>query len=214
MSAAYEAIVIGGGVNGLTAATLLARAGRRTLLLERREGIGGQARSAEFAPGFRSAALGSDAGWLPPRVASALGLAVPELVLPEATLAIRATERDWLVLSRDIGRTAEAIRRYSPADAGKWNGFATRLAKHAEFLSALYTLPPPDVDAAGLRAVILANVEETINDLLEQSAILKHLAESGQVTLVGAYYELATGRAHFSEPVRMPRGADTRVSRH
>ena len=71
-----------------------------------------------------------------------------------------------------------------------------------------------DVDAVGLRAVILANVEETINDLLEQSAILKHLAESGQVTLVGAYYELATGRAHFSEPVRMPRGADTRASRH
>jgi phytoene dehydrogenase-like protein len=154
VSAAYEAIVIGGGVNGLTAATLLARAGRRTLLLERREGIGGQARSAEFAPGFRSAALGSDAGWLPPRVAGALGLAVPQLVLPEATLAIRAAERDWLVLSRDIGRTAEAIRRYSPADAGKWNGFATRLAKHAEFLSALYTLPPPDVDAAGLRELL------------------------------------------------------------
>ena len=71
-----------------------------------------------------------------------------------------------------------------------------------------------DVDAVGLRAAILANVEETINDLLEQSTILKHLAESGQVTLVGAYYELTTGRAHFSEPVRMPRGADTRASRH
>jgi carbonic anhydrase len=71
-----------------------------------------------------------------------------------------------------------------------------------------------DVDAVGLRGAILANVEETINDLLEQSAILKHLAESGQVVLVGAYYELASGRAHFSEPVRMPRGADHRASRH
>lgn len=71
-----------------------------------------------------------------------------------------------------------------------------------------------DADAVGLRGAILANVEETINDLLEQSAILKHLAESGQVTLVGAYYELSTGRAHFSEPVRMPRGVDSRTSRH
>lgn len=71
-----------------------------------------------------------------------------------------------------------------------------------------------DEEAVGLRAAILANVEETINDLLEQSAILKHLAESGQVVLVGAYYELATGRAHFSEPVRIPRGADSRASRH
>jgi carbonic anhydrase len=71
-----------------------------------------------------------------------------------------------------------------------------------------------DAETTGLRAAILANVEETINDLLEQSPILKHLAESGRLTLVGAYYELATGRAHFSEPVRVPRGGDSHVSRH
>jgi carbonic anhydrase len=55
-----------------------------------------------------------------------------------------------------------------------------------------------------VRAAILANVEESINDLLEQSAILRHLAASGKLTLVGAYYELASGRAHFSEPVAAP----------
>jgi phytoene dehydrogenase-like protein len=150
----YDAIVIGGGINGLVAATLLAQAGRRILLLERREGIGGQARSSEFAPGFQSAVLGGDAGWFPPRVARALRLPVPELVLPEATLAVRAGEREWLVLSREVGATAEAIRRHSTADAGKWEGFATRLAKHAEFLSVLYTLPPPDVDASGPRELL------------------------------------------------------------
>ena len=52
-----------------------------------------------------------------------------------------------------------------------------------------------------LRAAILANVEETINQLLDTSAVLKHMAEAQQLTLVGAYYELATGRVHFSEPV-------------
>jgi carbonic anhydrase len=55
-----------------------------------------------------------------------------------------------------------------------------------------------------LRAAILENVEETINDLVTKSTVLRHLAESGRVTLVGAYYELATGRAHFSEPVHVP----------
>ncbi len=54
-----------------------------------------------------------------------------------------------------------------------------------------------------LRAAILANVEETINGLLESSTVLKGFAEGQRLTLVGAYYELATGRAHFSEPVRL-----------
>jgi carbonic anhydrase len=57
---------------------------------------------------------------------------------------------------------------------------------------------------ARLRAAILENVEETINTLLESSSVLRDLAESKRMTIVGAYYELASGRAHFSEPVSVP----------
>ena len=148
MTNRYDAIVIGAGVNGLVAAGVLARAGRKTLLLERRDGIGGQARSTEFAPGFKSTALGGDAGWLPPGVVRALRLPVPELVLPQATLAVRSDEREWLVLSRDLAGSAAAIRRYSMRDAQRWADFCSRLAKHAGFLAALYSLPPPDLDAS------------------------------------------------------------------
>ncbi len=56
-------------------------------------------------------------------------------------------------------------------------------------------------DAAGLRAAILKNVENTVNDLMDDSTILRHLADSGSLGLVGAYYELSTGRVYFSEPV-------------
>jgi carbonic anhydrase len=55
-----------------------------------------------------------------------------------------------------------------------------------------------------LRAAILENVEETINDLLVKSALLRHLAETDRIALVGAYYELATGRVHFSEMIHVP----------
>jgi carbonic anhydrase len=59
-----------------------------------------------------------------------------------------------------------------------------------------------------LRAAILANVEETINQLLDTSQLLKRMAENQQVVLVGAYYELASGRVYFSEPARvLPRSA-------
>ena len=59
-------------------------------------------------------------------------------------------------------------------------------------------------DHSRIKAAILANVEESINDLLNESAILHDLAGSGRLTLVGAYYELSTGRVHFSEPVSTP----------
>ncbi|PYQ70114.1 MAG: amine oxidase, partial [Acidobacteria bacterium] len=49
----YEAVVIGGGHNGLTAAAYLARAGRKTLVLERRHVLGGAAVTEEVFPGFR-----------------------------------------------------------------------------------------------------------------------------------------------------------------
>jgi carbonic anhydrase len=55
-------------------------------------------------------------------------------------------------------------------------------------------------DGTRIRAAILKNVEENINDLLAESAILRHLGESGKIGFVGAYYELSSGRAHFSEP--------------
>lgn len=55
-----------------------------------------------------------------------------------------------------------------------------------------------------LRAAILENVEETINDIFEQSPALRRHAEAGTVTLVGAYYEQASGRVVFSEVVQPP----------
>lgn len=55
-------------------------------------------------------------------------------------------------------------------------------------------------EAGRIRAAILRNVEESLNDLIDNSSILKHLAESNAIGLVGAYYELSTGRVYFSEP--------------
>jgi len=51
-----------------------------------------------------------------------------------------------------------------------------------------------------MKAAILENVEESINDVIDGSSILRHLFESRQIAIVGAYYELGSGRVHFSEP--------------
>jgi len=63
-------------------------------------------------------------------------------------------------------------------------------------------------DLEHLREAIFANVEQVINDIFSKSEIVKHLAGSGQLQVVGAFYELSTGRVRFSEPVAAPKTAD------
>ena len=69
-------------------------------------------------------------------------------------------------------------------------------------------------DAVRLRAAILENVEEQINDLLVGSPILKHMAEGGEIALVGAYYELSSGAVHFSEIVKVAPSSHMTAQRH
>lgn len=59
-------------------------------------------------------------------------------------------------------------------------------------------------DLEHLRDAVLANVEQVVNDLLARSAIVKRLAGAGEIQVMGAYYELSTGRVRFSEAVKLP----------
>ena len=63
------------------------------------------------------------------------------------------------------------------------------------------TATASEPEAQRLRAAILKNVEESLNDMIEGSAMLKKMVEEGEIGVVGAYYELSTGRVHFSEPI-------------
>jgi carbonic anhydrase len=59
-------------------------------------------------------------------------------------------------------------------------------------------------DREDLKALVLANVEEVINDAMAKSPLLRRLVAEGKVEVVGAYYELVSGRVMFSEPVPPP----------
>jgi phytoene dehydrogenase-like protein len=146
MSAPHDVIVIGAGANGLVAATVLARARQRVLLLEREAVAGGLGRTVEFAPGFRAAPLAIDPGWLPPQVARAVGLEDLRRAPVEAPVTLATGSGEALTLWRDTARAAEAIRKHSAADAARWPAFTARLRKLAGFLEALYTAPAPDIE--------------------------------------------------------------------
>ena len=165
MSHAFDTIVVGGGSNGLTAATALARDGLRVILLEREEALGGMRRSVEFAPGFRAAPLALDPGWAPPAVARLLDLGAIPRAAHEAPVTMLGGDGDGLTLWRDPSRADEAIRHRSPEDAGKWPAFVHRLHKLAGFLAALYQGPAPDVDAPPAELFSLLGLGRRFRDL-------------------------------------------------
>lgn len=139
----YDVVVIGAGPNGLTAAALLAKRGRRVLVLERADEIGGHTRTLEFAPGFR-APITDDCGWVPPSVSKALGAVTLDTIAPTASMSVALAEGGYLTLPMNSAG-ADALRKYSVRDAQRWAPFVDRMQRFARLLGDLYQLVPPDI---------------------------------------------------------------------
>ncbi|MEY3007851.1 MAG: hypothetical protein RI942_2193, partial [Pseudomonadota bacterium] len=70
----FDSIIVGGGHNGLVCAFYLARAGRKVLVLERRDIVGGAAVTEEFHPGFRNSTASYTVSLLNPSIIRDMGL--------------------------------------------------------------------------------------------------------------------------------------------
>jgi phytoene dehydrogenase-like protein len=148
----YDAIIVGGGHNGLVTAAYLARAGLRTLVLERRDRAGGAAATHEIEPGVRVPALAHTVGRLRASVARDLRLGDHGLALLMPSVRVFAPQPDGggLTLWSDVGRTAEELRRISPHDAEAYPDFDRKVRSLASFMAHLHAATPPDLKGLGL----------------------------------------------------------------
>jgi phytoene dehydrogenase-like protein len=148
----FDVIVVGGGHNGLVAAGYLAKAGRKVLVLEKRQIVGGAAVTEEFFPGFKFSSLADGSGSLSPKVASDLKLSEHGLqVLPTDPLIVSLLDDGKnLTLWHDTDRTAQEIAEFSTADAQSYPKFIERMGKISRIVAEMNHLVPPDVPDLGL----------------------------------------------------------------
>lgn len=143
--ATYDAIVIGGGHNGLIHAAYLARAGKKVLVLEKRHLVGGAAVTEELFPGFKYTEFSYVVSLLRPEV-------IRDLELPKHGLAILPLEStftplpngDYLAAWADHDQTRREIYRHSPRDADAYDDYSRQMARMAMAVKPILSMIPPD----------------------------------------------------------------------
>src|SRR5213082_2131700 len=141
----YDAVVIGGGHNGLTAAAYLARAGRKTLVLERRHVLGGAAVTEEVFPGFRFSVCSYVVSLLRPEIIRDLDLPRHGLeILPLDGTFTPMPDGDYLWRVNDHGKTHREIARHSRLDAEAYDEFGKSMQPMCHFVKPILNMVPPD----------------------------------------------------------------------
>ncbi len=149
----YDAVIIGGGHNGLISAAYLARAGLRTLVLEKNPYLGGAASTVEVVPGFRFSQMSYVVSLLRPEI-------IRELELPRHGLDIlpldgtftplrpgegpKSGGGDYVWRVNDHGRTIRELRRWSLSDAEAYEEYGQLMVEMARFIKPILGIVPAD----------------------------------------------------------------------
>ena len=157
-----DAIIVGGGHNGLVCAFYLARAGHKVRVLERRGIVGGAAVTEEFHPGFCNSTASYSVSLLNPKIIREMELARHGLRIVIRPLSYFAPVNDqrYLILDKDPARSFEEVAKWSRRDAERMANFHARLDKIVDLLREVLLKTP--VHAGGgprdlLSALGLAN---------------------------------------------------------
>jgi phytoene dehydrogenase-like protein len=196
----YDAVVIGGGHNGLISAAYLARAGMKTLVLEKRHVLGGAAVTEELYPGFRFSVFSYVVSLLRPEI-------IRELQLPRHGLDIlpldgtftplrpgegpAAGGGDFLWRVNDHGRTIRELRRWSKTDAEAYEEYGQLMVEMARFIKPILAITPPDLTSLDPRPLMpLAGLARTFQQLPErQQAVFIQLMTMSAADFLDQWFE-------------------------
>ena len=130
----YDVTIIGGGHNGLVAACYLAKSGLKTLVLERREVVGG------------GAELDHATGPFSQQIATDLNLKI-EFITPKVrVLALSDDGRSLCIYNHDVDSTVKEIEKFSAKDAKIYPQFVESFSRIGSVLAPLLSMTPPSID--------------------------------------------------------------------
>jgi phytoene dehydrogenase-like protein len=141
----YDAVIVGGGHNGLVCAAYLAKAGLKVVVLERRTVAGGAAVTEEFHPGFRNSVASYTVSLLNQKVIRDLDLAAHGLRIVERRISNFLPLPDGRYLKVGAGKTASEVAKFSQQDAGRLDAYNAQLERVADILRELVLQTPPNV---------------------------------------------------------------------
>jgi phytoene dehydrogenase-like protein len=209
VSRRYDAVIIGGGHNGLIAAAYLARAGRSVVVLERRHVLGGAAVTEEVVPGFRFSVASYVVSLLRPEI-------IRELRLPEHGLDILPLDGTFTPLSagggppagggdylwrvNDHGRTIRELRRWSLRDAEAYEEYGHLMVEMARFIKPILGIVPGDPTDLDPRPMLpLAALARSFGRLTDrQQAVFVQLMTMSAADFLDQWFETDPLKATMS----------------
>ena len=168
----YDAVIIGGGHNGLVCAAYLGLAGLKVVVLERRPVVGGAAVTEEFAPGYRNSIASYTVSLLSPKVMAELDLVQHGLHILERPLANFLPLDDGRYLQVGEGHTQQEVAKFSVRDAERLKPYHRHLGSLADCMRGLLLTTPPNVGEPSLI--------RGLADLLKAGKLMHQLGRLGR----------------------------------
>jgi phytoene dehydrogenase-like protein len=178
----YDAVIVGGGHNGLVCAAYLAKAGLKVVVLERRAVAGGAAVTEEFHPGFRNSVAAYTVSLLNPKVIRDLELAAHGLKIVERKVSNFLPLPDGRYLKTGGGKTPSEVAKFSAKDAARLDDYDAQLNTVADVLRELVLQTPPNI--------VEGNPLSAIPELIRAGSLanrLRKLGLSGQRDLLDLF---------------------------
>ncbi|WP_319453749.1 MULTISPECIES: NAD(P)/FAD-dependent oxidoreductase [unclassified Mycobacterium] len=184
MTTTYDAVIVGAGHNGLITAGYLARAGKKVLVVEARDVVGGACTSEQLIPGSTWSSCAFIASLLRPEIIAELELEKYglEMYQTEASEISIFPDGSHLFMWKDMDRMLKELERFSKADAQAFLDFGLRVKKFASILTPFLLAPPPSrsqvvaaFEAAGAEDLFNELVLLSTKDLLDRYFTSEHI---------------------------------------